>query len=177
MIITFVRIEVFFHTPRDKYTQSNMRHAIIALALAPTTLARTPRAQELTLAYSYKEYVADFRKTPSKDGRTLFDERLAAILKHNANPSKTYTMGVNAFTDEPAGPPRGRKVPAVKSSRALPMSSDPRIAAYLAKNAGSLPDSVDWRDQGVVSAVKNQGHCGSCWAFASAEVIAPLFLG
>jgi len=56
------------------------------------------------------------------------------------------------------------KLPKLSSQKALP-------ADFVIKSEKDLPTNVDWREKGVTSAVKDQGHCGSCWAFASTATI------
>jgi len=49
--------------------------------------------------------------------------------------------------------------------------SIPKANATASIDIKALPTQIDWREHGIVSAVKDQGHCGSCWAFATTAVI------
>ena len=46
---------------------------------------------------------------------------------------------------------------------------------YIFNSKNSAPNSWDWREQGYVPPVKDQGSCGSCWAFVTIEILESMY--
>jgi len=124
--------------------------------------------------YSFEQYVKEFDKEYSSDEEYkqregIFLQNLASILDHNSNrDSSQHYMDINHFADKldnelPLGYDKSSH-PAWSAATSV----ERRTLAFDTEDVKKLPESVDWRTNGrVTTAVKNQLHCGSCWAFAT----------
>ncbi|XP_074586298.1 cysteine protease XCP2-like [Curcuma longa] len=96
----------------------------------------------------------------------VFKDNLNHIVATNKR-RKSHWLGLNAFADM-AHDEFKRNYLGFNPKKNLLTSTDHTTSKiFMYENVTNLPKSIDWRRKGAVTPVKNQGGCGSCWAFST----------
>ena len=155
-----------------------MRILVITLiaVLAAAAFAKKPSWNELE-GYTFDKFARDFKK-PYTTGeeryqvrKAIFEENLDRIKLLNADTTRSWKAGVNMFSDmSPA------EFKAYNRFRRNEARGKPAVVhtAKTGDSSAPLPQTVDWRtatSPRVLTAVKHQGSCGSCWAHSAVESI------
>jgi len=146
-----------------------MKSAVVLLGLVICSIAIQNPLHE-----QFFEFMRTYNKQYAAEEFHLRLSNFEASLKRatalNAK-SKKAQFGVTKFSD--MSPQEFRET--VLMNRTIVPNRIPGVPV-LEKKVEAVPASFDWRIQGAVTPVKDQGQCGSCWAFSATENIESMWI-
>ncbi len=95
---------------------------------------------------------------------TNWQANMKFVEGHNTYADKFgYTLAMNEYADLSSA--EFSQIYNGYRMELKPQNNDTKI--YEPDWSVEVPSSVDWRQKGAVSEIKNQGQCGSCWSFSA----------
>jgi len=154
---------------------------ILLIAIAVVSASRKWKSLEHNEKhhYTFEDFKAEFSRVYKDEveesmRQKLFEESLAKVHKHNKDHTKTWKLGVNKFSDMTAEEKkafRGVNGALLHKQKAAQKRAIPNTMNRQFNATAWVGANVDWRTKGVISTPKDQGGCGSCWTFSTAETI------
>ncbi|KAG0491383.1 hypothetical protein HPP92_004781 [Vanilla planifolia] len=146
----------------------------VVVLLAGAIAANAADRSEEEVLQLYEDWLLKHQKSynamDEKERRfEVFRDNLQYIDEHNAG-KHSFSLGLNRFADLTNEEYRAQFLGLRSSGRRRRLAgvgSD----RYRFLDGESLPESIDWREKGAVNAIKDQGSCGSCWAFSATAAI------
>jgi len=110
----------------------------------------------------YEKYRKRYETIEEVENRyQIFRHNLRNIILHNLDTNQNFTMAINQFTDLTPAEFKAYYASGYDKLQSFGCSS------FTPSTRAVLPVVVDWINAGVVNSVRDQGKCGSCWAFAT----------
>ncbi|GFQ06638.1 cysteine proteinase rd21a [Phtheirospermum japonicum] len=140
---------------------------------------QVPTCESSSISDIFDSWCKEYGKTYNNDQERqhrlkVFEENYEFVSQHNSRANSSYTLSMNVFADltnhEFKAKFLGLSPP--ESNLLIRMNSGPGAieGPDLVRNS-DIPSSLDWREKGAVTGVKDQSSCGACWSFSATGAV------